>query len=795
MHLKHHVMRDTIPVMALERGLRNIVLAGVFALPFVVLYVSSALFFPFITGKGFVFRLITEVVFFAWLALAAVNPEYRPRWNWVLLAFAFFLLVIGAAALFGVYPEKSIWSNFERMEGWVTLAHLFAYFLAAVSILNTERLWNALWQVSLSVAVFVGLYGMLQLAGFITINQGGVRLDATLGNAIYLAVYMLFHIFIAALVWGREKIEGKGIGNPAALFGAAAALQVFAVWHAYAVSQAHESGASVVLVIISLGVWLYAWMRSGSYALARVALALALALFTFILAFTLARGAMLGLAVGALVAALAYIVQAPRARLLKRIVVLLAVALVMAGGLWFARDAAWVQKVEPLQRLASISLSETTVTARFLNWGIAWEGFKERPVLGWGQENYAVVFDKYYDPRMYAQEPWFDRVHNAVFDWLIAGGVFGLLGYLALFAAALWALWRSPAFAAYERAILTGLLAGYFFNNLTVFDNITSYMLFVTVLAYIAARAHQGAPPLLEKHTLSRGALPILALFAVVGAWGVAWYVNADALAANRAIIRAISPQQDIMSNLAFFNEAIERDTFGTQEAREQLLQFASRVLAADFPQEVKREFLASAANEMRQQMEEMPHTLRFLLLFGGFLDSAGFHDEAKPVLERARELSPRKQAVLFQLGVNALSRDEANEALRHFEEAYNLAPAYREARVLYALTAFETGRNTLGDELLAPLVARGEAPDRRILSLLAGKRDFARIAGLYRGYAEQNQNDVQARVQYAIALYAAGQRAQAIEELEALREVAPASALDISALIAEMRAGTFNFE
>ena len=43
------------------------------------------------------------------------------------------------------------------------------------------------------------------------------------------------------------------------------------------------------------------------------------------------------------------------------------------------------------------------------------------------------MFAEHYDPRMYKQEPWFDRAHNVFFDWFVAGGVLGLVAYLALY--------------------------------------------------------------------------------------------------------------------------------------------------------------------------------------------------------------------------------------------------------------------------------------------------------------------------------------------------------------------------
>ena len=58
------------------------------------------------------------------------------------------------------------------------------------------------------------------------------------------------------------------------------------------------------------------------------------------------------------------------------------------------------------------------------------KGLKEHPFLGWGQGNFNLVFNKYYDPKMYKQEPWFDRAHNVIFDRAITTGLIGLLIYL-----------------------------------------------------------------------------------------------------------------------------------------------------------------------------------------------------------------------------------------------------------------------------------------------------------------------------------------------------------------------------
>ena len=191
--------------MKIEQALKYLIISGIFIVPFIPLIVANSMFFPFITGKNFSFRILVEIIFGAWVALAFLDSMYRPKFSWLFVSVASFIGIIFLAGILGEYPFKSFWSNFERMEGFVTLAHLFAYFLVAGTMLNTQQLWTRFLNTSVAVSTFIGIYGVFQLAGKVTINQGGVRLDATFGNATYLAVYMLFHIFITLFLLARWR--------------------------------------------------------------------------------------------------------------------------------------------------------------------------------------------------------------------------------------------------------------------------------------------------------------------------------------------------------------------------------------------------------------------------------------------------------------------------------------------------------------------------------------------------------------------------------------------------------------
>jgi len=137
--------------MKIDKILRTIVVAGIFAIPAVVPFiVSSSLFFPFITGKNFTFRIITEIIFAAWLLLALRHHEYRPKFSWIGGAVAVFMGILLLADIFAENPGKAFWSNFERMEGFVSLFHMAMYFVVAGSTLLTEKIWDWFWHLPIA---------------------------------------------------------------------------------------------------------------------------------------------------------------------------------------------------------------------------------------------------------------------------------------------------------------------------------------------------------------------------------------------------------------------------------------------------------------------------------------------------------------------------------------------------------------------------------------------------------------------------------------------------------------------
>ncbi|HJN62920.1 MAG TPA: O-antigen ligase family protein [Candidatus Paceibacterota bacterium] len=724
--------------MSFEKILKYIVFTGIFLIPFVPLYVagiinpSLSLFFPFITGKAFLFRIITEIIFSAWVILALKNSNYRPEKSWLLYAITAFVGVIALADIISGHFLKSFWSNFERMEGLVTLLHLLAYFYVLVSFIKTEKIWDRLIQTSTGVSLIIGSWGFFQFFGKFVSIQSGTRLDASFGNASYLAIYMLFHVFLLSYLLFKHQGE-KWVK------------------------------------------WLYGVI---------------IAFQTFILIFTATRGAILGLVGGVFLTFLLIALFDRENRSARRFSIGAIVSIFILVGLFFAfKNTSVVQNVEPLQRLSSINLEDRTTISRFVLWGMALDAFKEKPILGWGQENFIFVFEKYYDPKMYAQEPWFDRAHNVIFDWLIAGGIFGLLFYLSLFFFALRYTWKSQNLSVVSKSLFTGLLAAYFFHNLFVFDNIASYLLFIFVLALIhfQLRGEKELQPKPSSFVYTTAFVPIIIVLMVFSVY----FFNAKLYLTSRSLLYAIAPQPGgLAKNLEFFKRALAYDTSGTQEVREHLLTSTSNIVVnSGVPQELKEEFIILSKEEQQKQIDSNPTSVRHQIFLGSLLSTLQLYDEAIVYLEEGLRLSPQKQTTHLALVSVYLNSGQTQKAVNIAKTAYELDERFNTARIIYATTLIYNKQEDLAESLLNEKFDENFG-DKRIAIAYFRIGDFTKSINQWGNVIKQHPDNIQFRAALVGTLLGAGLREESIIELQKAAEVDPSFKEQADSLIQKIRAG-----
>jgi len=696
---------------------KGVVFFGIFAVPFIPLIISNSMFFPFITGKNFTFRIIVEVIFAAWIILACYDPQYRPKFSWILGSFTALLAVMAVSNAMSPYPTGSFWSNFERMEGYVTLVHVFLYMLVTASVLVTEKLWTRFFNTTIAAALILSLYAFAQLSGNITINQGGLRLDGTLGNSAYMAIYTLFHIFIALFLLVKAKSRG---------------LQYF-------------YGAFILL-------------------------------FIYLLVQTATRGTILGLIGGLTVTATYIALCAKEYPSLRKVAAGGLLGLVLLVGLFVAfRDSSFIQQSPYLSRVANITLSEGNV--RFKIWGMAYEGFQERPLFGWGQSSFNYIFNEKYDPSLYFAESWYDRAHDIFFDWLVTGGALGFIAYFAIYFSTLYYLGIRPlrtpdqSFTLAERGVLIGLLVGYLIHNTFVFDNIVSYIFYGTILALVHARAGRPIEAIMSwkgsERVLEQIVTPVVLVVLVI----VVYTVNVPGIKAAGDIIDAF--RTSVPSEMiAGFERALSRNSFGNQEIREQMTRKAQEVIFSGTLKEDERvELINKVETELRTQIEEKPGDARAHVFIASFYRSLGtqeYLDKAVIELERARELSPKKQQIIFEQGLTYMQKQNFERSYEYFKEAYELDTTYTEARVFYAMSGVATGRYGLIDEMITDEGSRTMFNTNDLVVQTAySAKQFPILKDIFQYRIDKNPEDPQLRTNLAYILNESGDTAGAIEVLE----------------------------
>jgi len=427
---------------------------------FSVVIVMNSIFFPFIGGKDFFFRFVTELALACmvlWWAFEAKKGDLKKRISALfhkplVIAVTVFTAIFELACVFAYDFHAAFWSNYERGEGGFQMLHYYLFFLLLVFIFTDEKDWKNLFRFSLISAVFMILYGIAgdySVAGFIGPYAGATaptgwwnqliqgRFEGSLGNPAYVDPYLIFSMFFAAYLWLSSKLEGT--------------LTALKSW-----------GYGVLIAIFFI---------------------------FFILGQT--RGAFLGLIAGVFVLVL-YLIFSSKGKARKWGAIALGILVILGLGLYEIRNNPVVQKL-PEGRLLQISLSDATAQTRLWVWGEAWQGFLEKPVLGWGPENFTPVFDKFFNPNFYVPnqntETWYDQAHSVFFDYLSETGVLGLLSYLAIFAVFYWEFFKNAhkhATSHLQKGLIIALPIAYLVQGVAIFDVFPMYISLFAFMAFAA---------------------------------------------------------------------------------------------------------------------------------------------------------------------------------------------------------------------------------------------------------------------------------------------------------------------
>jgi len=631
---------------------KNVYLIGfciVAALPILAL---QPWFSPPDWGKTIAFRIILSVLIFIFLCQFISSKKTDPDWLsqsekiafltnrrnivfWLLIA----LLAINLlATIFSLDPNFSLWGSPYRSGGFVNFAFYIIFGLLAFLALKKED-WQKVWNVAIATGVLVSLIAISQwqglLEGFLITYE--TRPPSTLGNPIMLALYLLLLSFL-----------------------------------------------TLPLVIKATPLY------------KKLLYSLAFFIFIFTILLTYSRAAYLGLAVGFLYFILAYPFKKRAVSLTLKIAFLAILALGTCGVYYVNTQPKlpdFIHQNKTLRLMAGrLSIEKALQDARISGWKVSWQALKDRPILGYGPENFAIGFDKHYDPSLQGIEKmpgnfesWWDKAHNFVFDISVTTGIPALIIYLLLFGALFRQLQKTKKKNPPQTLVCHSIQAafiGYLVANFFSFDTFSIYLILFLLISYtlhlsfLAVSVLETSKPANKR--IQRSAFLKLLLFILL-VWFL-WSFNIKPFQINSQINIAGLMAKEGMCNAAVqkMESILPEKSFLNNYSRLKYIEIINQCVEGKDLAEAK-DLTEKAVNVLEEATEIMPHYTRTWILLGQYNNllmenwQENREEQARTALEKALTLSPKRQEAFQELIKTELLAGNYQQAREKSEECIGL--------------------------------------------------------------------------------------------------------------------------
>jgi O-antigen ligase len=651
---------------------------AMFAAIMPLLVFPMSFIFPFIVPKILFFRtiVICMAVAYGGLLLSQFGAA-RPRSQALHVAVGLFFVSFAVSTFAGVDWYKSFWDNHERMLGFFTLAHFGLYYLVLSSVVRDRASWAWILRAFFASGTVVMLLGVYQkIDPNFLLNNGSDRVSATLGNSIYYGGFGLFLFFVALQQWFIEQ---------------------------------HKRWKYFLLAVATLG--FVGVFLSGT------------------------RGSMLGLIVGAgvgLVSVAGLGRTYPRLR--RASIGLLAGGVVVLGVLFAFRTTPFVRSIPALGNLLNTTIERGSSSTRIMAWGIAVDAWKEKPVFGWGPNNYYYAFNKYYKPEFLRHgwgETWFDNAHNVMMNTLSTQGVFGILSYAGMFGAAAYMLIsRARKDASQFPFAVIGLsfLSAHLVHNVFVFENPTSYLYFFTFLAYISST--EG-----DVRDIAHAPVPV-GSFAAVAFFGalIIFATDYNPMRANKATLAYLKEVYSGRGTVEGLDRVLAIPTPHVDDVRNDVARGVDQVYLTligmgeqgKVPLQNMRPLAERTLVECDKNLAVHPEDIRIHLQKSQIVMSIGraFNQpeyilQAEQYLRDALQYSPKRQQVMYMIATILFQFGKFDEGFAMMRESIAHDPVVGEGWWRMMLIYKEIGQPDKAREVLAEAQTAGAYFDNNAKNMI----------------------------------------------------------------------------
>jgi len=423
----------------MNKKISNALFCLTVALILTPMFVVSIFLYPFSANIYLIRFLITLVLgigIWQFIRNPNIYANFFKRTNYLIWLLLIIILAWFISAMINHTVFISLWSTAERGVGLITWIYLTILVVILSVNINKHEKWLTLFKVSTAASIVVIILATLSYFGlYLDKTFYHTRLTGTFGNPLFLASYLLIHFFITGyLLLDEYKDNGK--------------------WN---------------WVYIALGtIQLIGIIWSGS------------------------RGTLLALVIGVVSLLIIYYITAKN-NFIKRSALVLLIGLSCLMVLILSlKNIPTIKNNLILGRFVNFSLSkDASFQSRMINSQIALKAFKQKPIFGWGPENYFEAFITNYNKEFQKIDPGelvFDRVHNMPMEILATGGLLLAIPYTIFYLVIfliIYKIWKADENNNYPILFFAACFLSYFISNIFLFDTPISLLFLFIILAYL----------------------------------------------------------------------------------------------------------------------------------------------------------------------------------------------------------------------------------------------------------------------------------------------------------------------
>ncbi len=718
----------------------NILKAGVYLSSISVFLVFSNLLFPYITSKQIFFNVLIEILAVFWISLVIKYPEVRPKKSWITFGLAAFLAMLFVSSVLGIDFNLSFWGDIERMLGLFHVAHFFLFYLIIITVFREWKDWRNLFIVSVIACLFICLYSMLKIH------------YSTIGNTAYVSGYAIFNIYFALILFFRRRTEEKAKRS-----------DIF-------VSSVYFAAALIIFPVLNV---------------------------------THTRGAYAGLGISFLLffALRALFSQSKKIKIYSLSAV--ASAIVFICLIFAFPESGLVKNSSVLSTITQISSKQVTFQTRLISWKAAWKDLPSHIFFGSGYGNFAITFDKYFDPMFYSytsSETYFDRAHNNLVDIVSTAGLASLLSYLSIFAAVFYYLSRcrrDGKVSLDEFILLACLFTAYFIQNLAVFDSLATYICLMPALGYVYWLSNCCEEQQTDNQTgLDNRELAVLAtagliFISIIYQYNIkVWKMLDGTIKGQIQLARG-----DIAAGVEEYKKALSLKTPLDRDSRSSFinsinvrqnellsLEGAKAKEIVDYAISLAEENVKLNPSDSMMQMQ-LSQTLNIAALINQ--DNTNkfyfYSDRALSAIGESIKASPGRVTVYFAKAQIYISRNEKNNAIETLKYAVSLNEKYAESSCYLSKIYIYFNEEALGYDYLDKCLDMNGSDYIQPVDFLkvalkhyTEKNDQKRILALYKKWAVLEPANAKIFVNLSLLYAQAGNNNEAVKAAQKAAELDP---------------------